>query len=348
MKGYPACMALAMWMIASCRGPLPSSSTTTVASSTLPVTVDPSRIVAETKDATQAPPLTDTPRPTPEGLLRLTDDLGRDDYPAWSGDAGRIAFYSDRTGVDEIFAMNAAGGQLIQLTDDASIHFKEDPAWSPDSRQIAFSALDDLFRIFVFDVQRAETQPFKPGEALVQRGPELVSDYYADSFGPAWSPDGRRISLTADDVYGDQQVFTLDLVSRDSFQVTHGPSHVFMPNWSSDGRRIAFASDADGDLEIYVIGADGSGLSRLTDNSAEDGKPSWSPDGRFIVFSSDRNGPTGLYVMREDGSDVIRLDTGVGKAFTPSWSPDGRYIAFVSDRDGNAEIYRIDAPVLAP
>ena len=52
--------------------------------------------------------------------------------------------------------------------------------------------------------------------------------------------------------------------------------------------------------------------------------------------------------MRADGSNVTRLNTGLSEGATPAWSPDGRYIAFVSDRDGNPEIYRIDAPVLAP
>jgi TolB protein len=87
---------------------------------------------------------------------------------------------------------------------------------------------------------------------------------------------------------------------------------------------------------------------RLTDNPAYDSWPSWSPDGQFLVFSSNRAGSLGLHLIRSDGTYISLLDTGPGEAFDPSWSPDGRYVAFVSDRDGNAELYRIDAPVLAP
>lgn len=51
------------------------------------------------------------------------------------------------------------------------------------------------------------------------------------------------------------------------------------PAWSPDGRHIAFTSDRDGNNEIYVIGADGSGRTRLTRNQASDVFPAWSPDG---------------------------------------------------------------------
>ena len=77
------------------------------------------------------------------------------------------------------------------------------------------------------------------------------------------------------------------------------------PSWSPDGRRIAFQSDRDGNLEMYVMNADGTGLLNLTQNAAFDGIP-------FIQHS---------------------------RAQLSAWSPDGRRIAFQSDRDGNREIY---------
>ncbi|MCH8993458.1 MAG: PD40 domain-containing protein, partial [Chloroflexi bacterium] len=50
--------------------------------------------------------------------------------------------------------------------------------------------------------------------------------------------------------------------------------------------RIAFASDRDGNSEVYIVNADGSGLTRLTDNLADDSQPTWSPDGTHIAFLS--------------------------------------------------------------
>jgi Tol biopolymer transport system component len=81
------------------------------------------------------------------------------------------------------------------------------------------------------------------------------------------------------------------------------------PSWSPDGGKIAFESDRDGsDSEIYVMNADGSDVTQLTNNNASDGSPSWSPDGERIAFVSDRafQDPEGLnrnyeiYVMDAD------------------------------------------------
>ncbi|MXX77642.1 MAG: hypothetical protein F4Z33_01345, partial [Gemmatimonadales bacterium] len=69
------------------------------------------------------------------------------------------------------------------------------------------------------------------------------------------------------------------------------------PAGSPDGARIAVSSPLHGDYEIYVMNADGSGVTRLTEHSAFDGLPAWSPDGTRIAFTSDRDGNDEIYVL---------------------------------------------------
>ena len=107
--------------------------------------------------------------------------------------------------------------------------------------------------------------------------------------------------------------------------------------------RIVFASNRDGNDEIYVMNPDGSGQTRLTDNSAADGSPSWSPDGHRIVFHSGRDGNADIYVMNADGSGQTRLTDNRAADGSPSWSPDGHRIAFTSTRDENYNIYVMNA-----
>jgi Tol biopolymer transport system component len=71
--------------------------------------------------------------------------------------------------------------------------------------------------------------------------------------------------------------------------------------------KIAFVSNRDGNNEIYVMDADGSNQTRLTNNSADDSSPAWSPDGARIVFVSNRDGNFLIYTMNANGSSQTRL-----------------------------------------
>ena len=101
--------------------------------------------------------------------------------------------------------------------------------------------------------------------------------------------------------------------------------------------RIVFVSNRDGNAEIYVMDADGSDQTRLTNNSEQmdDNHPAWSTDGSKIAFVSTRDGyQPEIYVMNADGSNQTRLTYDQAGDYYPVWSPDGQKIAFVSDRDG--------------
>jgi dipeptidyl aminopeptidase/acylaminoacyl peptidase len=106
--------------------------------------------------------------------------------------------------------------------------------------------------------------------------------------------------------------------------------------------KIAFNYTIPGNTEVYVMEADGSSPTNLSNNSAHDGTADWSPDGTKITFSSNRqDNREEVWVMDADGSNPIRLTTQNGS--TSAWSPDGSKITFHSTRDGNAEIYVMNA-----
>ena len=67
---------------------------------------------------------------------------------------------------------------------------------------------------------------------------------------------------------------------------------------------IAFESNRDGNLEVYVTNPDGTGVTNLTNNAAADSFPAWSPDGSEIAFRSDRDGDSEIFVMNADGTGV--------------------------------------------
>ena len=108
---------------------------------------------------------------------------------------------------------------------------------------------------------------------------------------------------------------------------------------------IVFESDRGGGYEIYVIGADGRGEVRLTNQSGADVDPAWSPTRAMLAFESarDNNLTSEIYVMNADGSGQRRLTFEPAPDRNPKWAPEGERIAFESQRDGNAEIYVMNA-----
>ena len=102
---------------------------------------------------------------------------------------------------------------------------------------------------------------------------------------------------------------------------------------------IAFASDVNGDWEIYLTDNTGKPPVNLTRNPAADYYPTWSPDGTQIGFFSRRDGNHEIYVMRTDGTHLRRLTHHPATDKAPAWAPDGKRIAFTSNRDGHFNIY---------
>ena len=111
------------------------------------------------------------------------------------------------------------------------------------------------------------------------------------------------------------------------------------PAFSADGSRIAFVSTRDGNAEIYVMNADGTGRMRVTNDPLSDGRPAFAPDGQTIVFHSSRTaGKQQIWAVNVDGTGLTQL-TRDSVNSSPSVSPDGQTIAYVSTRNRDSDIW---------
>jgi Tol biopolymer transport system component len=136
----------------------------------------------------------------------------------------------------------------------------------------------------------------------------------------------------ADNPDGRNHLFTIDLATRKVTQLTSGRDHHDQhPKWSPDGRRISFVSSRSGSFDLYVMNADGTNVTRVTDHQANDYDPIWAPDGRSLIFSSERDSRSDLYRVWLADKRVDRLTHHfVGRAIMPSVSPDGSTVAFAA------------------
>ena len=166
-------------------------------------------------------------------------------------------------------------------------------------------------------------------------------------WGPAWSPDGGQLVFSlfprdpAAQADSPASLWIATVDDGEMRQLTDGDGG-WLPDWSPDGLHIAFLAPAgeNDTQEVFSIGSDGQGLTRLTNNSAEEYGVSWSPDGREIAFGSTQDGTWQIYVMKADGSEMRRLETGGGNA--PAWSRDGQFIVFNSDRQGPGDVFVLE------
>jgi TolB protein len=152
---------------------------------------------------------------------------------------------------------------------------------------------------------------------------------------PRLAADGRSI-LYQSNRTGIWQLYVLDLASGTSRALTHEGNNT-LPDYSPDDQHIAFVSDRDGNEEIYLANADGTGARRLTTNPGRDIHPYFSPDGRTLLYNSQRG--TGAFDIH-----AIDLATGSEQQLTAPredetcarLAPDGAQLVFLRN-DPNAD-----------
>lgn len=107
--------------------------------------------------------------------------------------------------------------------------------------------------------------------------------------------------------------------------------------------RIVFASNRNGNFDLFSVNPDGSGITQLTTSTADDVNPDVSPDGTKIAFASMRDGNYEIYTMGINGASPTRLTNNSVPDLDPAWSPSGTKIAFTRAVGSNFDIFTMNA-----
>lgn len=185
--------------------------------------------------------------------------------PAWSSDGTKLAFSSSRSGDSEIYATDSSGGNLKRLT--ATKGPDVSPVWNRKTgSQIAWvSGRTGLPQIYTMEADGTNDQ-------------RMTDEGYAVS--PSWSPNGQFLVFSWFRHYGPgapgaQDIYIMDIASKQWVQLTHDGGRNDFPCWSPDGRHIIFQSSRSGGEQIWTMLADGSNQKQLT-FTGSNSQPNWS------------------------------------------------------------------------
>jgi Tol biopolymer transport system component len=266
----------------------------------------------------------------------------------FSPDGTRIAYWSrEAAGLPaSLWVMAADGSKRRNLTGTTNVSSSESlqAAWSPDSRQLAFSVGDYYASTQLWVVGSDGANLHSLGGGTLAR-----SD-------PAWSPDSRVIAfrghttgvlpdavpadpaigvyVIAADGTGELRVSAAPRAGGAPNNVSFGGPHVgTAPSWSPDGKSLLFAFGATGHHALAIGAADGSSEHLINLPAGDHLLPVFSPDGLQVAFVdySGTGEDARAFVAAIDGSGLRPLHGGDPVAFNPLfWSPDGRFVVTYS------------------
>jgi len=240
--------------------------------------------------------------------------------PAWSPDGTQIAFNDS-----QLWVMGADGSNLRMLTPNKLNVEGFRPSWSPDGKRLAFGRSISAFEltdIYTVDLYGSNITNI----TNTPRHHETNFDF---------SPDGSQMCLDrhtrtrlreSDTTMRQKEgIYVMNVDASNPTRLTDAGGSLCA--WSPDGTKIAYSyssfSEHRGyDVDVYVMNADGSGKTNLTNDRAIASQPQWSPDGTQIAFTSDRDGDSEIYTMDADGSEVAQVTKNSDAADVfPDWQP---------------------------
>jgi TolB protein len=203
------------------------------------------------------------------------------------------------------------------------------PAWSPDSRQLAYVSFEgNASSIFV--------QTLRTGNRM------QVSDAPGINGSPAFSPDGRKLVLTLGGEDGNLDINVLDLKTRRMTRLTTNRAIDTEGTWSPDGSTIYFTSDRSGGPQVYKIPSSGGKPERVTFDGSYNARPRLSPDGTRLALVHLDRGNYRIAVMDLKRKDLLILSTG-RQDESPSFAPNSDTLIYATRAGRNGVLETVTA-----
>ncbi len=203
------------------------------------------------------------------------------------------------------------------------------PAWSPDSRRLAYVSFDG-------NRSSIRIQTLRTGNYI------KVSEKPGINGAPAFSPDGKQLVVTLGGIDGNLDIHVLDINSRQSRRITTHRAIDTEGSWSPDGRFIYFTSDRAGGPQIYRVSANGGAAERITFEGSYNARPRLSPDGSKLAMVHLDRGNYRIAVMDMKRKDLLVLSAG-RQDESPSFAPNSDTLIYATRQTRNGVLESVTA-----
>jgi TolB protein len=157
-------------------------------------------------------------------------------------------------------------------------------------------------------------------------------------------PEGQDIVLLSLEENGYAHLFFYIPQQLPLTRLTYGEWDDVSPALSPGGTQVAFASNRDGNWDLYILNLESGEITRVTNSPDYEAAPSWSPDSQWLACEIYRNENLEIAIISLVNGDQepIPVTDEPASDHSPAWAPDGRHIAFVSNRGGDSDIWLAD------
>ena len=203
------------------------------------------------------------------------------------------------------------------------------PAWSPDSRRLAYVSFEN-------NISTIYVQTLRTGNRI------KVSSRAGINGAPAFSPDGRKLVLTLGGIDGNLDINILDLASRKITRLTTNRAIDTEGTWAPNGRTIYFTSDRSGGPQIYRMDVNGGSPVRVTFEGSYNARPRLSPDGSRLALVHLDRGNYRIAVLDLDSRDLLVLSGG-RQDESPSFAPNSDSLIYATRQGRNGVLETVSA-----
>ena len=248
---------------------------------------------------------------------------------AWSADGRFFAYVISDGGltadVSQLMVVRAGDEKAVAVTDGRTQ--VRGPFWSADGRWLYYvtnrEGSMDIWRQSLARDGALAGSPIRVTTGLEVR----QATFSADGAKLAYAKGREVANVWSVPVRSDRPA-----TWADARQVTFDHARIAYLDLSPDGRTLAVSSDRSGNLDLWVMPADGGEMRPITTDPTPDWAPKWSPDGKQLAFYAYRTGNRDVWVLPLDGGPARQLTRDPAADMFPRWSADGREIVFGSGR----------------